>query len=307
MVYNRTFIASFERHHDERSIQRQRSIANLTVIADLIVAIFYVVAIYAWNWNISSSGNLPDVALGIFGVGFVLLLGASSLFRGALSFFQGLGTAPPGQDVAAEPVALMRSRKYLFYGGVIFNIVGLCILIEATGGIIRSPYTAVLYVMILCAQQLGRFRTNSLFFIVVGVTVTALLFLAEALFGISRIPHPPSILAYLILASAFLITALFTHSDKARNFRATGGIPDPTHIEVYRDGRAGWRYVLYRDRTRIDSVLHPQIFSDDIAEVQTRATEVVGRILHGEPDIEVVWSRGNLGEEMMGEIRVLRE
>lgn len=299
----RNLMNKFERHHDERSVQRQRSIATLTIYADLIVISLYAIAIFYWRWQIPRNLPLQALAYSVFGIGLCLLTGASSLFRSAVTFFQGLGSPPADTDVAAEPIALMRARKYLFYSGIFANFTGFCFFVELTGGIVKSPFTPVLYTMILAAQQLGRFRTNSAIFIGFGVAATGILLLVERIAGVVVASEPPARLSYLVLASAFLITAIFTHSDKARNFRARGITPIPSSVELYRDGDGWWRYSLYRDRTRIDAPVsgaNPGTSAEKAKqEIANLVAESCGAEISG---IEISWTHANIGEGMMGRI-----
>jgi hypothetical protein len=295
-------LAKFRRHHDERSIQRQRDIATLICIADFIIIAFFVIAVVAWHWHVQFGGySAPLIALAA--LGYVLLLTASSLCVWARAIYQSVATdAPPSSF--DDPLFLAKARKYLFHAGNLLNLLALCVLIEATGGIIRSPFTPVLYTMILGAQQLGRFRTNSKFFIWFGILATLALFAVEAVHGVRHVPPAPDRLAYYILAASFLATALFTHSDKAKNYRALKGFPKPTYVELYLDVKGVWRYVFYCPTTRLDLPLDaiganaPLDYAQD--ELQNRLCAITSL---ANTEVEINWLSSTSSDQVSGNIK----
>jgi hypothetical protein len=291
----------FNRHHDHVSVARQRVIANLVCVVDVGLVALYFVAVEAWGWHLSIPPTALAVALVLFALSFVAMLASSGLPIGFIRWVRGLGEAPtPGEE--EEPRWLATSRKYLFYPAAYGNFVAVAIWIEVSGGLVHSPFTPVLFAMILTAQQLSRFKLNSWLFIGFGLVATVALALFERAFGVREEPEAPVQLAFYILALAFLITALCTHAAKATNYRASGRFPLPTHAELYGTPDGRWRFSLYCGGTRLDPILEcdhePHTMEEAQEQVKALALELCGTERTG-----IVWRTSYRGDEAVGTLR----
>jgi hypothetical protein len=84
-----------------------------------------------------------------------LLVAASDVPKSPSVFGDAFSTGPavPDTDMSQWD----RIRKYPYYGGVSLNLVAVAILVEMSAGLIRSPFTPVMYAIVLGGQQLGRY------------------------------------------------------------------------------------------------------------------------------------------------------
>jgi hypothetical protein len=289
-------LSRFHRHHDELSVQRQRTVADLTLLANIILIALSSIAIKMWHWHLTIGPLALVAGTVVWGISIALLIAASSLPRATASFTRNLGSAPTPPD---SPDRLAGARKFLFYPGTFLNFVAVCILVEESGGLVRSPFTPVLFAMALAAQQLGRFRTNSKIFISFGILATAALFLFERSNGLRSVAPPPDRLAFALLAAAFLVTAVYTHSDKTKNYRASGGFPPPTHVELYWDHQGVWRYVLHCKNGRLDPLLEDVSDFDKLEEAKAAVKRRIDPIV---APGTLVWSDSSSREEVMAYI-----
>lgn len=194
------------------------------------------------------------------------------------------------------------TRKYVYYPAAYFAFLAIAISVEISGGLVRSPFTAVFFAMILGAQQLSRYKLNSRIFIVFAVISTTVLGLYESAVGIPSQPAPPVELNFYILAASLFVTAMCTHAAKPINYRARGTYPDPTHAEVYKStGDDLWRFALYHRSTRLDSVLNVKLGSS-IHEAQAEvAAAALG--LCAETKSQIEWRAQRDHSEALGYIR----
>lgn len=246
---------NFEERHDELSSWRQQSIATVVFIVNLFLYVLFQVAKNSWNWHFSLG---PDAKVLFYSTWFVATLFiaiASHIFNVLVDIPRSIRGNPPPRPVK-EPPEITRLRKYPYYVAVLLYIFSIAVLVEQSGGLVRSPFTPVLFAMVLAAQQLGRFRTNSIIFLVMGILISLLLAAYERFAGLRSVPNPPDQLVFAILAAGFIAAALFTHVDKSPNFRARTVSPKPTHGALMREGsQPTWRMGLFVDRHGLDCIL----------------------------------------------------
>ena len=237
----------------------------------------------------------------------VLLALSSSLMRIS---FDGIAQRP-SKVRKEDPPPLARNRKYFFYAGVYLNFVALCVLVEQSGGLVASPFSAVLLGMILGSQQLSRFRTNSRNYILAAFIAVAALVVYEYIFGLREVEHAPERLAFAILCGSFLVPALCAHADKPPNYRALGGFPPAALVEIYSDGHGVWRYCFHAERTRLDSpVEFPETASRD--SLEDAKTTVHARWRSSLPILDrdrqkLIWEDDSSGTESLGRIVSVHE
>jgi hypothetical protein len=286
----RTFIA----HHDSMSSVRQRAISNIILIANVGLALLFAAATNIWGWRFAFGPTGIIVFSVTWTISLLCLILCSSLFAALSSAVEGLSTRPEAKRGQENPY-LSGARKFFYYPGVFANIIAVAVVVEQSGGLIHSPFTAVLFAMVLAGQQLGRYRTNSSLFIVGGVVLTLLLLAYEGLEGIRVAQEPPRQLLFFILAASFLVAALFTHIEKRPNYRATGKFPPPTRVEIYSDNNGTWRYALYCDRSPLDPVLEYENPVHTVQEakdlLKDKLTSIAAHAGLKEPIIEWVPSR----------------
>jgi hypothetical protein len=251
----RAAMREFDKRHDRVSSRRQRNLSNVVIIVNISLYVVYEAAVRAWGWSFQfgSEGRLLFMTIWIASL---LCLVPASGIPAAVSRLLQESTPLPGESGNRENPAVSRARKFFYYPGIYLNIAAVAVLVELSGGLIESQYSAVLFGMVLAGQQLGRFRTNSRILICIGAFLVLALFLHERLSGVRTVPHPPAELEFFILVSSFLIPALFAHIEKRPNYRAKGDFPPPQYVEIYRDeGYDAWRYALYDRHSPLDPAI----------------------------------------------------
>jgi hypothetical protein len=291
---------SFDQRHDYLSAIRQQVIADLACIGDVVLVVLYLVAAARWHWHL----DVPTGALIAFLVSLLLAF-TGMLLCSSLPMVIGrdliyLSAAHPYEE-ESDRSWLSLKRRYIFYPAAYLNIVAISIWIEVSGGIVASPFTPVLFAFVLTAQQLGRFRLNSLMFIATGIVITLILAAYQSVAGIHREPTAPRQLSFYILAAAFLVAAICTHVAKATNYRATGRIPDPTHVFIYRYGDGSWRYSVHVRGTRLDSLLEIGAGAS-VQEAQAHVVKILDTLANDGYE-RVEWRVSVTADEAIGLIR----
>ncbi|HKO20124.1 MAG TPA: hypothetical protein VJU82_14680 [Acidobacteriaceae bacterium] len=146
-------------------------------------------------------------------------------------------------------------RMIFYYLGVASNIVSFAILVEQTGGMLASPYTAPMVALILTGQQLSRFKTQSTCLISAGCIVAATMWLYESTIGLAPSPPAPRALGFTLLAISLVAAGAITNAEKDHNYLIEGMQRLPTHANIYRAADGTWHYVLYSSRYRLDPVV----------------------------------------------------
>jgi hypothetical protein len=291
---------NFARRHDALSVIRQRVIANLACTVTVFLVALHLVASHVWRWHITVPTGAAVAFWLCFGLGWAGLLACSSLPIGLhrnVALLNSAWSYEPGD----EPAWLARVRKYVYYPSGYLIFFSLAILIEVSGGVVASPFTAVLFALVLTAQQLGRFKLNSFVSIISAILITGALGLYQSLFGIQHEPAAPRQLTFALLAFAFLLTAVCTHVTKARNYRAAGVVPQPTHAALCQDAAGRWLYALYDRQTRLDSALAcpPETTMADARQEVERIIESL--VPTGYERTE--WHGSHAGDEAAGYVR----
>jgi hypothetical protein len=224
------------------------------LIIDVCVLVLSMAIGYPAKWRpftpdrIVLSGVLTLVTM-------LCLLLATGAVGGARDMWAGGMTPGPAVWAHRDTDFFAARRMIFFYAGVNLNIVTLSVLIEQTGGIIRSPYSAVFFAFILTGQQLSRFKTQSSFLISVGVILTLAMWIYETAFGLLKTSDPPKPLVFLLVVSTFIACGLMTNYEKNHNYYVEGRQNLPTHAHVYRDAEGVWHYEIYCQRHRIDPIV----------------------------------------------------
>jgi hypothetical protein len=160
--------------------------------------------------------------------------------------------------------------------------------------------------MILGAQQLGRFRLNSLIYIVAGLVVTGVLLVLDLNAGHTAVPEPPASLAFTVLALSFLIPAVVGHVDKPRNYHASGEFPPPRLIEVSCDGKDVWRYCLYpvHGARPIDPLVEGVVGVAGLEQAKTYAQERLDALCtaYNQATHKLTWLGDGTGRRSVGQL-----
>ncbi|PRX68671.1 hypothetical protein B0I32_103633 [Nonomuraea fuscirosea] len=236
------------------STMRQRSISGILVWANIIMLALVVISVGLWRWRFNPSSESITLFLCLWITSILLLLAASGLWGALKNYAEGLNTHPEAMS-RTEPPMLSRIRKYLYYPGALLNFFAIAVLVESSGGLLYSPFSSVLLSMVLAAQQLGRFRTNSILFTLFGALMVAMVLVWETMFGVSTVPPPPPGLLFFILSISFGMAAVFNHVGKPPNPRMVTSHIRPTRVEIYIDGAGIWRYTVYGKRSRLDPII----------------------------------------------------
>lgn len=257
MVEPLRLFKDFEKRHDIVSSARQQKIANVVIVVNILLYVLFQIARSIWSWDF----QLGTVGAPIFYLAWLIsmcfLVLASDVPYLFIGISQWLRANPPlVRAPSREPLEITRARKYPYYLGVLLNLGAIGILVEQSGGLVTSPFSPVLFAMILAAQQLGRYRSNSWFFILFGLGTIAMLAIYERFAGLRTVASAPDELVFWILLAGFTAAAVFTHVDKVPNFRAMGGHPHPSHaaLSLDSDGQA-WRITLFAERYQVECCL----------------------------------------------------
>src|SRR5215213_6353853 len=89
-----------------------------------------------------------------------------------------------------------KNRMVFYYLGLFSNIFAFAILVESTGGLLASPFTAIMVALVLTGQQLSRFKSQSRWLIAIGLMSAGAFYLYEWFLGIPPAPEAPKILAF---------------------------------------------------------------------------------------------------------------
>jgi hypothetical protein len=283
----------FFSRHDRVSSLRQRTISTTLLVVDCCLLVVHLAAGAIWHWkfNFGPLGGTIFVVMCCFAGFFVGL--SSSLVR----IVWGWAGSMWGYEVD-EPEALTRSRKVVYYPGIFLNIVAIAVLVEQSGGLLQSPYSAVLLAVLLAAQQLGRFITNTIIFACFGILVGLTMFLFERILGTRTVSPPPEKLVFVLLVASYVVAAIFTYIDKRPNYRAAKKMyPIPTHIVVSRYSDGKWRYATQYNRFPLDPVLDVEASTLDEVKLEfERHWSRVGGLADGST-FSYEWSRGQQAAE----------
>lgn len=253
--------------HDQIAFYRQRYLASFMLMIDAYILILSAAIGYAARWRPFT----PDrfiLTVALVAVTVLCLLLAAGTFGGVRDMWAGGMTPGPVVWEHRDTDFFATRRMIFFYAGVNLNIITLSVLIEQTGGIITSPYSAVFFAFVLTGQQLSRFKTQSSFLISVGVILTLAMWIYETSFGILKSPSAPKPLVFLLVVSTFIACGLMTNYEKNHNYYVEGNQNLPTHAHVYRDAEGVWHFEIYCQRHRIDPIV-----GGDVSSLRARTGE----------------------------------
>lgn len=286
-------LEKFAKHHDELSKTRQYHIAGFLLWTNAAFAIGYYWSQTHTKWHVVwRSETVVGFFLAVYLVSLLALVVASPVphkLRLPEAFRMFAGQGQPPEDSEAW---LRTHRRYFYYSGVYLNYTALAILVEQTGGVLKSPFTSVLFVLILGGQQLGRYSTNSKQFFVLGVVLPGVLLVGERyIWTLGSEPSPPGGLIIGLLYAAFIAAALLNHATKTPNFAAVERWPKPEWVKlqaIEQDGKWMWFYSLYQGGRRLDSIV-----STDCPDVRS-AMRIIGRRYRGIAPIR--WRESSIAE-----------
>lgn len=295
------FVQKFDRHHDELSVRRQRTIARLALTINAVLLVVYFITTLTSHWHVRSGPLGLWLGASLWILSILSFSIAASVHGAVLAAIRNLGSRWQPQNSLERPFTA-KLRKYVFYPGAYANFSAIAVLVEESGGLVRSPFTPVLFAVILTAQQLSRFKTNSRNFISFGILITGMMFLLEWINGVKRVPEPPSRLAFLILALSFLLTAFSAHTDRPPNYRAKGNFPDATHVELYREDRGTWRYVFHCNLARLDPMVETVASIISLAAAKNYVHQRVQSEHSFGTHVDIRWEDAASGHESVGMI-----
>lgn len=227
-------------------------LAHLLLLVNAVIAAVSVgvAVLSAWSPTFTPS---REIVLGVVcAVMVVGLLLAGNAVQGLASSIGAMGQGP-GQP-SEFGAFFVRHRAWCFYVGVNANFLALAVLVEMTGGFADSPFVALFVAMVLTAQQLCRFRTQSGYTILVGVALTG------AMLAYERLDPPiaerlPKSLEVVFVVLSLAAGGFITLREKGCNYGIRRYRSAPTRAHVYKDYDGVWHCCLYRGDHRVDPVL----------------------------------------------------
>jgi hypothetical protein len=254
------------KRHDELAHERQQRLARLLVLANGLIGAISVAIIYATTWSLGLNRTEWVVIGGLILVSWLNLLIAAGSIGGAVNSVMSM--MAEGSDASEKPVdarLLERWRMGFYYVGVWANLLALATIIEVTGGLVGSPFVALLIAFVLTGQQLSRFRMQSGLLYVSGLVVLLSMILLEPVFTKPSGPAPDE-LTLSVVAMALVASGWLNYVEKPHNYLVENRIRQPTRARIYRDGAGVWRVVLLERIHRLDPVLYFSAESADVTD-----------------------------------------
>lgn len=251
---------NFRRRHDGIAHQRQRRLAQLLWIFNLVLVVGCGMILLRDHWNPEPTGAEMITLVCLVASSWLCLLIAAGIVGWFVDLFRGFGSGPSGAKPPIDDKFLNKHRMSFYYVGVILNLLAIALVTEITGGLAESPFTALLIAFVLTAEQLSRFKSQAKVMFGIGVATVSLMIALE------RYASDPQTLAphllYMSVALAALIGGgLLTLSEKPRN-HYVHRLNDPSQVLVYRDADGSWRFAIYDESHRQDPIVHPGNGSD---------------------------------------------
>ncbi len=232
--------------HDKVALDRQRDLAAILLIVNLVVgAVCFVIIHYSSSdWEIEMNAWQSGVCLGLFGVSLLSLLVAAGTFEWLPKIAPSLRREGGGDPHAGFRLgaALAKHRMVPYYLGVWFDLLALAWLTEFSGSLVTSPFVPLLVAFVLVGQQVSRFKTQAGALLATAALVVVAMLIFE--------PDDPTNLppAGLVLATVLLslvVGAVLNLYEKPHNYRDPKRVKPPTHARIYRDGQEIWRFSFY--------------------------------------------------------------
>jgi hypothetical protein len=240
--------------HDNIAFIRQRYLAIFLLILLAIVIVLSVATAYAFKWHPLTPGRLA-IVIPLSAVTVLSLLLAAGAVGGCRDMWENAINKTPAARTHRDSDFFARKRMVFFYIGVNLSLVLFVVVIEQTGGVISSPYTAPFVALVLTGQQLSRFKTQASFLISAGIALTIIMGIYESSVGVLNTPPPPRLLAYLLIAISLVASGLIANVEKDHNYLIEGKQQLPTHARVYKDAHDIWHYVIYCQRHQLDPIV----------------------------------------------------
>lgn len=233
--------------HDALALKRQRGLAAVLLIANLIIGIACVAIIEWEGWSPGITSIEGTICTAVFGVSWLSLLVAAGLVEWLPQITSDLLRDAGDNSRATKRMAtfIARWRMAPYYLGVWANLVGVALLAEFTGGLTGSPFVALLVALVLIGQQVSRFKLQAGALLLSGAIIVIAMLACESLATPPPEPSPQLLSAALVLF-AFVAGGLLNYYEKAHNYLIGKRVRPPRQVRIYRDGRNVWRFVLHR-------------------------------------------------------------
>jgi len=243
------------KRHDGVAHERQRKLAALLVLVNLLVGSISITIVLATDWNLELTRSEWICIAILVAISWINLLIAAGFIGWAVDLaLSMLPDSIGASEVPPDAGLLERGRMAFYYVGVWANLFALGFIIEVTGGLAESPFVALLIAFVLTGQQLSRFRTQSGLLYASGLLTVALMIALEPLSTrpADLAPHELTI-AVVILALA--AGGLLNFIEKPQNYLVEKHVKQPSRARIYQDGRSVWRVTLLEKVYRQDSVI----------------------------------------------------
>jgi hypothetical protein len=244
------------RRHDAVALDRQKSLAPLLILSNLGVGGFLVgvMLLSGWDPELSTGELIACVVVGA--VSALALLVAAGFVEWLPQLFPSLygDSVRSGRKSSASARFVARNRMVFYYVGVWSNFFAIALVTEFTGGLLGSPFVALLIAFVLTGQQLSRFRKQSGALLATGLLVALAMLKLESHVATPSPPAPDELEAASILL-ALAAGGLLSYFEKSHNYLIEKHVRPPSHVRIYADGLGIWRFAFYRDIHRQDPVL----------------------------------------------------
>lgn len=290
--------------HDSVSRYRQLKLAHLLLVVNAVIAGVSVLVALTSSWNPAFStaqATVLGVTCLIAAAGLLL---AGNVVQGLANCVSAMGQAPA--QSAELGAFFVGHRALFFYVGVNANFLALAVLVEDTGGFADSPFVAVFVALVLTAQQLCRFRTQSGWTILVGIALT------RAMLGYERVRPPVADRVPKQLEVVFVVLSLaaggwITMREKGRNYGVTKYDSTPTRAHVYKDHAGVWHCCLFHHDNRVDPVLSGATANgaqSPCDALKALLTAMGAEARWGTPDLALAEPNGN---DFIADLRFVRD
>jgi len=275
--------------HDNIAFIRQRYLAMFLLILLAIVIILSAAIAYAFKWHPLTPDRLA-IVIPLSAATALSLLLAAGVVGGCRDMWDNAVNKTPAARTHRDNDFFARKRMVFFYAGVNLSLVLFVVVIEQTGGVTSSPYTAPFVALVLTGQQLSRFKTQASFLISTGMVLTLIAGIYESTAGVLDTPSPPRILVYLLIAISLAAAGLIANVEKDHNYLIEGKQHLPTHARVYKDAHDIWHYVIYCQQHQLD----PIVGSDTTKEgTRNSESEVCAKV---EADVRSMYQAAGWGQ-----------
>lgn len=247
------------RRHDALALKRQRGLAALLLIANLVVGLVCFAFVVLGDWSPGINPTEWLISLAVFGISWLSLLVAAGLVEWLPQITSDLLRDAGDNSRATKRMAAFIAswRMIPYYLGFGANLVGIALLTEFTGGLTDSPFAVLFVALVLIGQQVSRFKPQAGLLLLFATATVAAMLAYESLF-VDRPELSEGLTAVLVLL-AFVAGGLLNYYEKAHNYLIEKRVQPPTQVRIYRDGRDVWRFALHRQDPVLLGSDHPPI------------------------------------------------